>query len=67
MCYSLDMNKGHLTYTRRNITVDAEIIWSRPVYTMVRETATGRIHLIRTDHLSSGSESHHGHVSFRVA
>ena len=65
-CYSNGMTttQGTLTYTRQNRTVAAEIIDSRRVYTLVREIGTGATHRLRTDRLSTGTETERGHISF---
>jgi hypothetical protein len=59
-------NKAHgmLKWTRQGTEVAATILWSRSVYTLVREDATGRLVRLRTDRLAEGTETERGHASF---
>lgn len=67
-CYDLGMTKttGILIYTRKNRSVTAEIVWSRRVYTLVKDLESGNTMRIRTDRLAQGSETPYGHASFRT-
>lgn len=56
--------RGKLTWTRQGIEIGAEVVWTRRVYTMVREDETGRLVRLRTDRLAEGTETERGHASF---